>query len=183
MIEQLYPRLLGPVWFELPEAIRSLHSEVPLRAHGRMRVVNGQGTLARAVIRLLRKPRANGSVDVRLEIARNADGEAWCRTFDGVRLETRQHEAAPGVLAERSGRLEFRFRLVANQDALRYEQMNASIRVGPVRLRLPSPLAPKIEARERPCGSTCVQVQVRITWPPAGLILAYDGDVHTEDHA
>ena len=183
MIPQLYPRLLGSVWFDLPEPLRLLHGDKPLRARGRMRVVNGRRLLARAVLSVLRKPRASDSVDVRLEVTRDEEGETWCRTFDEVRLETWQREATAGILEERFGLLEFRFRLAADLGALRYEQVSASMRVGPLRLRLPVALAPKVDACERSYGPACVRVQVRVTWPPAGLILEYDGDVHIEDHA
>src|SRR5262249_46955529 len=160
VIPQLYPRLLGPVWFDLPEPLRLLHGDKSLRARGRMRVVNGRRLLARAVLRGLRKPRAGDSVDVRLEGTATENGRPGGRTFDQVRLETWQREATAGLLEERFGFLEFRFRLAADLGALRYEQVSASVRVGPLRLPLPVALAPKVEASERSYGPAGVRVQV-----------------------
>jgi hypothetical protein len=46
----LYARLLGPDWFHLAEPIRAFHDGASVCARGRMRVVHGRGTLARAAI-------------------------------------------------------------------------------------------------------------------------------------
>jgi Domain of unknown function (DUF4166) len=146
-----------------------------------MRVVHGPGFLARVLIRLLRLPRASEAADMQLNIVADADGEWWYRMFDGVRVTTRQRRVDPDLLVERFGRLEFRFRVVSEGDEIRYEQTNVCMRVGTVALRLPAALAPTVEGRERARGADWTEVRIRVTWPPAGLILEYDGGVHADD--
>lgn len=155
-----------------------------MRARGRMRVAHGTGVLSRLVATLLRLPRASAAAELQLTIARGADGvERWTRTFDGVVVSTEQHTAGPGVIAERFGPLEFTFRVEPENGAERYRQTNARLSVlGRVYLPLPVVLAPRIDGLEQPTGPGAFSVQVRVTWPPAGLILQYDGDVHIEDH-
>jgi hypothetical protein len=148
---------------------------------GRMRIVNGRGVLARALIRLLRLPRARDAADMRLDIVADADGEVWHRTFDGVSVITRQRRPAPGLLVERFGLLEFSFRVVSERTETRYEQMTVSMRLARVALGLPAALAPTVAGWERKRDAGWTEVRVRIEWPPAGLILEYDGAVHAED--
>lgn len=152
-----------------------------VHARGCMRVVHGVSLLSRAVGRLLRLPRANAAADMRLTITRTGSTEQWTRTFDGVRLNSEQHETAPGVIAERFGTLEFHFRVGPENGATRYRQVGALLRLGPVRIALPGMLAPRVEGLERPTGPDSFNVHVRVTWPPSGLILEYAGDVHTGD--
>ena len=53
----------------------------------------------------------------------------------------------------------------------------------PVHLRIviPPPWAPRVEAREDPAGTNRVNVTVRVTLPPIGRLIAYDGSVEIED--
>ena len=154
-----------------------------VNARGGMRVVRGASLLSRAVGRLLRLPDATADAEVLLTIAR-ADGvERWRRTFNGVGFSSEQREIAPGLIAERFRALEFHFRVEPIDGATRYRQIGVCICAGPVRLALPAMLAPSVEGVERPAGPSALNVRVRVTWPPAGLILEYDGDVHIEDHA
>jgi len=177
----LYAKLLGAAWSQLAEPIRSFHAETPLEARGRMRVVNGPGLAARALIRLLRLPAASTSAEVHLRVDRERGGERWCRTFNGVRVTTWQRTRAANSLIERFGLFEIKFRLASENGGLRYRQTVASIQIGALRVRLPEAIAPAIEGFERSCGRGCIDVQVSVRWPPAGLILAYDGAIHFEN--
>jgi hypothetical protein len=177
----LYSRLLGPAWLHVSEPIRAFHTGASTRACGRLRIAHGRGALAHALIFLLRLPRASDDADVRLDVARESGGEWWRRRFDRVHVPSRQREAAPGVLAERFRVFEFHFRVAGTHDVLRYQQVGVFLGLGPVRWRLPAPLAPVVEGEERARGPACIGVSIQVTWPPAGLILAYDGAVHFEN--
>jgi hypothetical protein len=147
-----------------------------------MRVVHGTGVLSRVVGRVLRLPRPSADADLQLTIASANGVERWTRTFDGLDIITEQRETAPGVIAERFGPLEFDFRVEAENGAERYRQAAARLLLfGGVRVTLPRGFAPRIEGLERTNGPGSYSVQVRVTWPPAGLILEYDGDIQLED--
>jgi hypothetical protein len=155
-----------------------------VHARGRMRVVRGTGVLARVVGRMLRLPPPSTGADLRLTIVSANGVERWTRTFDGLDVITEQRETAFGVIAERFGRLEFDFRVEPENGAQRYRQVAARLLLfGGVHVTLPLVFAPRIEGLERTNRPGSYSVQVRVTWPPAGLILQYDGDVHIEDHA
>jgi len=175
----LYRRLLGASWDELPAVLRRLHGEsVPVRAAGTMRVRHGENGLARMLARLARLPAAGEAVDVRLDVIPEGDGEAWRRSFRGRPLVSFQWGGPHGLLVERIGLLEARFRLEVVGGALLYHPAGAAVCLGPLRLPLPSWWAPRISARERPldgCDGAGVAVEVRA--PVLGLLVAYDGTI------
>lgn len=150
-------------------------------ARGCMRVVHGASMLSRAAGRLLRLPAANAAADVRVTITRVGAVRVWTRTFDGVALISEQRDTGPGVIVETFGRLECRFRVEPEDGATRYRQTGAALRLGSVRLPLPRILAPHVDGLERQTERDAFHVQVRVTWPPAGLILEYDGHVRIEN--
>jgi hypothetical protein len=177
----LYAQLLDASWGGLPEAIRALHTTGPgVRAHGRFRITNGTTRVSRALARVLHLPRADAAADIQLTITSDGTEESWRRTFDGVRLETRQFTAAPGVLGERIGALELRFRLEPSEHDLTYRQVGAALMLGAIRCRLPARLAPIVRAREEAAGARRIDVHVHVTVPAAGAILTYDGAVEVE---
>src|SRR3712207_1358147 len=57
-----------------------------------------------------------------------------------------------GLLAERIGMLEFRFRLAVQHGALLFRQERLAIRLGRLRVPLPDRLSVKVAAREGPAG-------------------------------
>jgi hypothetical protein len=178
----LYARLLGPSWPLAAEAIRATHAPgSTVRAHGRLRIAHGSGPLAAFLIWLLRLPRASEAADTRLTITPHAGGEEWLRTFDDRRLQTRQYEAGDGALAERVGILELRFRLEVLEGSLFFRQRDAALIVGSMRIRLPTGLAPSIEAREDPAGERRIRIHVRLVLPAVGPLITYEGIIHIEE--
>ena len=178
----LYPRLMGEAWPALAEGVRRMHHDGDVvRGTGILRVRHGTERLARALLRLLRLPAAADAVRIYLVISREGRGERWLRWFGGQLLESTQHEGDGGLLAEQVGPLEFRFRLEAEGGALCYRLIETALCLGPVRLRLPERLAPKVVAREAPDGVDRVGVEVRASAPGAGLLIAYDGWLRIED--
>lgn len=178
----LYMRIMGDCWSQVAEPVRSVHSTQAItRAQGRLRIRHGRHYLARALARLLRLPRPNAAADTQLAVAARSDGERWQRTFNGRGFTTQQYESNTFELAERYGALEFRFRLEASGGSLVYIQREAALMAGGVRVRLPGLFAPQVAAREDPAGLNRVNVDVRVTLPWIGLLIAYDGLITVEE--
>jgi uncharacterized protein DUF4166 len=179
--EPLYARIMGDSWSQVAPSVRSLHTADPVvPAQGHFRVERGTHLLASLLAWMLRLPQSSAVADTRLVIAARGDEEHWERTFNGRRVETRQY-ASDDDLAEGFGILEFRFRLHPSGGSLLYVQREAALLCGPVRLRIPAPLAPRVEAREAPAGPKQVQVEVRVVLPGIGMLIAYGGVVGIEE--
>lgn len=178
----LYERVIGDSWTQVAEPIRRVHaSRSIVRASGRLRVEDGPHFLARVLARIIRLPRPTAAAETQLIVTAGPAGEQWQRTFNGRRVKTRQYESNACELAERFGVLEFRFRLDASGGNLLYVQREASVFLGPIRLRIPALWAPRVEAREDAEGPTRIKVAVRVVLPGVGQLIAYDGFVDIED--
>src|SRR5687768_6531744 len=117
----LYPKLLGDSWRDLDAAIQRFHgSGVPLHATGMFQVRHGSHWFARALARLARLPAPGDDVEVRLLVTPRDEGEEWRRTFAGRPLVSVQSAGADGLLVERVGLVEMRFRLEVAGGALGY---------------------------------------------------------------
>ena len=178
----LYMRIMGDCWSQVAEPVRSVHStHAIMRAHGRLRIRHGGHALARILARVLRLPRPDAAAETQLTVTARPGGERWQRTFNGRGFTTQQYESNASGLAERYGVLEFRFRLEASEGSLLYVQREAALIAGTVRVRLPGLLAPHVAAREDPVGLNRVNVDVRVTLPWIGLLMAYDGPIEVEE--
>lgn len=178
----MYARLMGSSWLQLAEPVRLLHAtESTVRAGGRLRIEHGRGPLARFLASLLGLPRASDSAETHLIVTAGADGERWLRTFEGRRLATRQYQVGECGLAERFGVMEFRFRLETSEGSLLYRQLASAFVFGPVRLRFPALIAPRIEAREDPAGAHQIRVHVSVALPLVGPVVTYDGLIDIEE--
>lgn len=175
----LYERLVGDEWEGLDEGVRRFHLRA--RGEGVFAVRRGEGRFARAVARLMGLPPGGEAVPLRLSVEPHAGGERWRRDFAGREFVTEQsgHAAGP-LLAERAGPFELLFRLSVEEGALAYRSEGAFLRVKSLRVRLPRPLAPRVEAWER-AGAGGVNVTVRVTAPLAGLLIHYEGLVGAEE--
>ncbi len=179
----LYPRLLGDAWNELAAPVQRLHSaQDSLARVGLFRVRRGERRLARFLAWLGKVPAAGDAVPTRLVITPNSDGQIWQRSFAGTPLVTFQRESPAGVLAERFGFLEFRFKLCVSEHTLCFQQVGASLCLGRLAVPLPRWLAPQVAARTwAEANSAAVQVAVRISLPLAGLLVAYEGSMESEE--
>ena len=174
----LYERLVGDEWKGLDESVRRFH--VRARGEGVFAVRRGEGRFARAVARLMRLPPGGKAVPLLLSVEPHAGGERWRRNFAGREFVTEQSGHAGPLLAERAGPFELHFRLSVEEGALAYRSEGAFLRVMKLRVRLPRPLAPRVEAWERAAAGG-VSVTVRVTTPLAGLLIHYEGLVGTEE--
>jgi Domain of unknown function (DUF4166) len=174
---RLYQKLLGASWTDLDVALRRLHdSGETVRAVGVFRVRDGNNRLARALARLARLPAAGEAVDVRLQVTAREGGEEWRRTFAGRPLVSAQSNLGAGLLVERMGIVEMRFRLEAVGGALNYQTAGAALRLGSLRVPLPYRLNPRVTAWEKAVDDTNqIHVSVDVTVPLLGRLIAYDG--------
>jgi hypothetical protein len=173
----LYPDLLGDSWARLHRAVQSLHdTTTPVRAVGVFRVRRGSNRLARALAWLARLPKAQEAVAIELWVTPRADGEEWRRSFAGRPLVSRQAARRDGLLAERMGGVETRFRLAVADGALSYQTVSAALCLGPLRVPLPRWVRPRATAWERPAGQKDqLSISVEVYLPGLGLLIAYEG--------
>jgi hypothetical protein len=151
-----------------------------MRGHGRLRVTQGDHAVARAVARLLRLPPSGDAVETQLVVTPRRDGERWSRTFGVQPFNSIQRRTRDGI-AERFGLVELRFRCDVDGGSTWFHQLGAALAIGPLRIPLPRALAPVVTAREdRPAPDTR-RIDVRITLPIVGLLLAYSGTIETDD--
>ena len=170
----IYRGLLGPDWLTLCESVTRAHFPgVAVRGSGVFRITHGKALFSRITARLLRLPLEGDDVPTTLAITPQADGELWERTFGTGRLRTRQYDCA-GILAERFGLLELRFRLRAEEGGLTYVQAGAYLRMGPISMRMPNRLAPRVRAREEASGDQ-THILVEVDLPMIGRLISYEG--------
>lgn len=179
MPTSLYAGLLGADWERLPSQVRRLHAEGQARGHFQVR--RGPGPLVALLGALLRLPPAGEQVPTRLVVRCEGALQCWERAFGSHALVTQQHVWPGGLLAERLGPITCVFRLRAEGPGMRYEQVGAWMHLGPLRLRLPRVLAPRIEA-EVADTSEGMRVSVRIAAPVVGRLLSYEGRVRPEEN-
>lgn len=180
----LYARVAGCTWSAVDEAIRAVHLDDSIGAlhlRGWFAIRHGERRLARWIVQALRMPAEAERVETRVVVTRSRSAEKWRRRFGNQRLVTVQRERPGGLLAERFGPLELRFRLRAERGSLVYEQAGTFLGLGPLSLRLPRRFSPRVEAREKAiAGSPRVRVAVRIVLPVVGLLLSYSGEIEPE---
>jgi hypothetical protein len=176
--EDLYPKLLERDWDALPVVMRDLHTPKPLlRAEGLFTVTHSRSFLARMLIFLTRLPPKGQRMPLRLEVDALADQQRWQRTFDERRtMTTYQYLLPDGRLGERTGPLELLFRVEVEKGVVRYHQVGLRLRLGPLRIPLPSWCGPRVSARlwAYP-DATEMNVEVRIAVPILGEIVTYGG--------
>ena len=176
---RLYPRLLGSAWHDLDPAVQRAHLDATLtHADGIFQVSRAPGRLLGLILDLARVPRASGAARVRLGVVCRGPAEHWRRVFEGQPLETVQTADADGLLVERVGILELRFRLAVQQGDLLLRQHSLTVRLGPLWVRLPHGLAIQVAARESAAGQPDrTKVEVRVMSPGGSPLFSYRGTV------
>ena len=103
-------------------------------------------------------------------------GEEWRRTFAGRPLVSMQSGRPDGLLGERMGPLETRFRLTVVDGALLYQAAGAALCLGRLRVPLPRWFSPRTTASERPADEPDrIDVSVEVRLPLLGRLIAYEG--------
>jgi len=172
----VYATLLGDSWRKLHPTLRRFH-EADARsrtASGVFRVHAPRAFVTRLIARMAGMPPAGEAVPVALVVTVQPDAEEWRRTFGTFPLVSVQRIDG-GLVAERFGRVEVRFRLEAVDGALRYGFEDASLRLGPIRMSLPLAAS----AIERPHGKSAIDVSVDVAMKGFGRLVAYEGTLTT----
>ena len=171
----LYPRIVGTAWANLSEPVQRLHTGA-FEGAGKFTVRHGESSPARLLIKLLRLPAAGVDIPVKLSVITQKSGERWERTFGGgTPFVTEQRAGDSGLMIERIGWAEIRYRLEIAGGALFYRQTGTKLCVGPLRLPLPRSLAPRIAARESAIDETSTHISVEVTLPAIGRLISYKG--------
>lgn len=183
---RLYENVVGPAWAELHPAVYKAHLNGgdELQAHAVFTIRHGQNPLARFAAWLGRLPAQAEAAPVRLAVRRVANGERWERIFPNTRLVSTQYHAGDGLMGERFGLMEIRFRMSVSGQRLVYTQEAAYLTLGPLRLRIPKTLAVQVSASEG-VGADGVSphTSVSVSAPLVGLLVSYEGDLKPEDAA
>jgi hypothetical protein len=180
----LYPRLFGAAWSEIDTALQGMHCNGgPVHAAGVFRISHGTSVGAKLLLWFLRLPPPSAAAQVELTARPVGESETWLRLFDGKPVVTEQR-AVSGLLAERFGALEFRFRLSFADHAIHYRQVGVMLRIGlPFVLEIPLPgwASPQVSAWETAGASEMeTRVRVEVSVPLAGLLFSYEGELRRE---
>lgn len=178
----LFGMLLGTILRDLPGVVRRFHAaDHDVVGHGMLRVEQSNFKIGRLVARLMRMPRTVGDTPVVLTIWREAQRahrppcEEWRRSFQGEVMASSQTTDGKYLL-ERIGPLEFCFDLDVADQRLRFNHIRTRMQLGALRLGIPWPLSPTIQAS---VGATAsgdqLHVSVEISAPVLGTLLYYAG--------
>ena len=173
----LFRDLLGDALDRTPAPVRMLHeSFLPHRFEGEAQVRVARGVLARLVARIAGLPRHEGRMAMAVTMERMAEGERWTRHFPPTPFVSRLW-IRDGVLCERIGPTEIRFRLHADGQGIVWE---------PVGLRLfgwlPMPrfLLRDVTAREGADAQGRYRFEAGAAFPFLGCVVAYEGWLDVE---
>lgn len=167
----LFRHLLGAGCFDaLPEPLRSLHVQCGSALwHGEVEVTRGHGLLARLCAWATRLPPA-GNGPIAVEIIAESGREQWTRHIAGHAMRSRLH-ASEGLLVERLGLVDFRFRLGSPDRDIVWTV--AGVRVFGL-LPLPASWFSQVQARESGDGGR-YRFEVEAALPLAGPLAHYRG--------
>ncbi len=175
----LYPAVLGESFTHLSPLVRAFHLGVSaVRARGVFRVERSRHWLGRLVGWLVGFPPAGENVDLRLQVELTAQGERWSRSFGGAMFVSEQWRDG-AHLVERFGTTEIRFTLIAEGGALLFTPVKQFMRLGPLRLPMPSLFAPSVSARVVEDGQA-IRSDIVIRSRLFGLLVRYGGRLELE---
>jgi hypothetical protein len=172
--EPLYRRILGDAYTTLPlpwQVMHDLKSE--LTATGVGSVERGKGLIARLAAAIVGFPPAGKDVPVEVAFRLKNGREVWQRNFAGRRFASTQEEGKGRngrLMCERFGVFNFAMALVVEGERMRLVMRRWSL----FGLRLPLPLAPRIDAYEY-VEDGRFRFHVEIGHPLTGLIVHYRG--------
>jgi hypothetical protein len=168
----LYRRVIGPEFERLTPRIREFHNATsPVEVRGVFQVTRGKSAFGNWLTDVARFPRAHDALDVSLWVEPTANGELWRRRFADAEVESWQFESR-GLLAERFGPLVLYLRARVVEGALEVNDLHSTFWGVP----LPAFFAPNVRARGIDNGEG-IDVSVRITCAPLGLLVEYKGVV------
>jgi hypothetical protein len=170
----LFQRVLGPDWDGLPDIVKRGHElERELHGEGEFDITHGESWLMRLVALVMGMPRAGRAVRTRLDVVREGEELAWRRDFGGSHFDSRMYAIDGGRIAERRGLVELCLRITAKDGGIDYRSEAVRLRLGALRVPLPSIFAPRIDGRVWADGDA-MRTRIHIaSW--AGTIVTYEG--------
>lgn len=172
----LYPRLLGEAFQDLPNAVRAFHDPNGMTVWaGEAHVTQGKGVMARMACRLFGFPRDGAAVPLVLTVIPEGSSEKWHRDFGGRVMSSVQF-AKGALLIERLGPVLIKMRPVINGDRFSVQPVGWSL----LGLPLPRALMPTSENFETETDGR-FQFNVSIAAPLVGPIVAYRGYLEVSD--
>jgi NAD(P)-dependent dehydrogenase (short-subunit alcohol dehydrogenase family) len=167
-LDPIFPRVLGPAFASLPDAIRATHRTAGTsRWIGRASVTRGTGLWGRLLASLFRFPPATTDTEVEVTKTATDTGETWTRRF-GTRTFRSQLKATPHGMTERFGPFTFLLGLQVRDGALHYPVVSG--RLGP--LPLPGWLLPGSDTREFEVDGV-FHFDVRLMAPLTGTLMVH----------
>jgi hypothetical protein len=170
----LFQRALGPGWDGLPDVVKRGHElERELHGEGEFDITAGDSWLMRIAARLMGMPRAGRAVRTRLDVVRDGEELVWRRDFGGSHFDSRMYAIDGGRIAECRGLVELCLRVTAEDGGIVYRSEAVRLRLGGLRISLPSVFAPRIDGRVWADGDA-MRTRIQIaSW--AGTIVTYEG--------
>jgi len=175
--DDLYEVLTGPQWRELAESVRRFHGPTcPAECRGSVRITRSGSLLAGIISRVLGLPQPAECAAAALVVTRDKGHHKWVRRLGNSSLVTRQSAGRDGLLAERFGPVELRFRLTVKNGALHFEQNEVRFRLAGAGIPVPGWASPKISAVCEGSGAGAqVRIWVEVKAPLLGVLLSYEG--------
>jgi hypothetical protein len=166
----LFASLLGDAFDALPSPLRRLHLRTgTARWHGEVEVVRGRSLLALLCGWATRLPPA-GTGPIEVEIIADDGREQWTRHIAGHAMRSRLR-AVDGLLDERLGLVDFRFRLSSVDHDIVWTVVGVRV-LG--LLPLPAAWFSQVRARESAEGER-YRFEVTAALPLAGPLVHYRG--------
>ncbi|MFO0658386.1 MAG: DUF4166 domain-containing protein [Polyangiaceae bacterium] len=177
----LYRLLSADGWASLNEDLRAFHQAGPQSiAEGVFKVIRGPGLLGRMAAAMLKAPPAGEKIPIKLVIDRSTrEGqpfERWARSFDGFPVPTDQYPVDPW-LVERAGLIEVAMNVTTHNGELRFTEAWVALRLGQLRLKMPSLFTPRIRGEQAARSSNRLWTSVDVAMPLLGSFIHYEGEI------
>ncbi|MEP7456902.1 DUF4166 domain-containing protein [Phyllobacterium sp. SB3] len=175
--KELFQRITGTSWANLPKEIRDLHNTS--RASGMASVERGHGFLARCIAFFAGFPENLPNTPVTVDFIKTGNDEIWLRDFGGDRFSSRQLAGQGryhGLLCERFGPITFAMALECTDQRLTLRMRHWDFFGFP----LPMFLCPVSNSYEY-VDDGRMHFNVEISHPLAGLIVHYRGWLEREN--
>jgi len=167
----LYQRVMSDRFWDLPDAVRAMHSiHGEGGAQGEGTVATGASLVARILCKVMKFPPA-GTYPVHVSFLERNGGEKWIRRFGDHRFSSVLRKSGSHV-TERFGPLRFRFELRTDGKKLVMQPRGWDVLGVP----LPMIIGPRIDASEREEGGL-FHFDVAVALPLIGPVIEYRGSL------
>jgi hypothetical protein len=164
----LFQQLLGPSFDILPLPVQQIHQASLVTATGKGSIVRGASLASRIMAWFAKLPPAGTDIPVQVTIRSQAGSERWQRRFGKHKMDSMLRESG-GLLAERLGPVNFRFKLQASAEGIRWVPVRMNV------LGIPLPLKWFDFAVNETSVDGRYRFDVRVVIAGVGLLVHYQG--------